>query len=75
LFRAVCFIIGCQRHKKQLNKYFGVSVVILALFLLLAALVSPKAGFNNADNFPITKADSAAFLYINNSLIIHLISG
>lgn len=50
-----------------MNKYFGVSVVILALFLLVAVLVSPKAGFNNADNFPITKADSAAFLYINNS--------
>jgi len=50
-----------------LNKYLGVSVIILALFLLVATLVSPKAGFNNADNFPITKTDSAAFLYINNS--------
>jgi membrane-associated phospholipid phosphatase len=50
-----------------LNKYFGTSVVILALFLLVAALVSPKTGFKNADNFPISKTDSAAFLYINNS--------
>ena len=50
-----------------MNKYFGVSVVILALFLLVATLVSPKASFNNIDNFPITKTDSAAFLYINNS--------
>jgi hypothetical protein len=36
------------------------------LFVLVAALVSRKLGFNNA-NFPITKTDSAAFLYINNS--------
>jgi hypothetical protein len=51
-----------------LNKYFGVSVVSLGLFLLVAAIVSPKTGFNNAnDNFPITKSDSAAFLYINKS--------
>jgi membrane-associated phospholipid phosphatase len=35
--------------------------------LLVAALVSPKTGFKNADNFPISKTDSAAFLYINNS--------
>jgi len=46
-----------------LNKYFEVSVVIV----LVASLISPKAGFNNADNFPITKTDSAAFLDINNS--------
>jgi len=50
-----------------LNKYFGVSVVVLALFVLVAALVSPKAGFNSTNNFPITKGDSTAFLHINNS--------
>jgi hypothetical protein len=43
-----------------LNKYFGGSVVILPLFLLIAALVSTKAGFI-IYNFPITKGDSAAF--------------
>jgi len=35
--------------------------------VLVAALVSPKAGFNSPNNFPITKGDSTAFLYINNS--------
>ena len=51
-----------------MNKYFGGSVVSLALFLLVAAIVSPKTGFNNINNnFPITKSDSAAFLYINKS--------
>ena len=46
-------------HKQQLNKYFGASIVILALFVLVAALVSTT--------LLITKADSNAFLYINNS--------
>ena len=56
------------RSIKAVNKYFGVSVVSLALFLLVAATVSPKTAFNNANNnFPITKSDSAAFLYINKS--------
>jgi membrane-associated phospholipid phosphatase len=52
-----------------LNKYFGASIVILALFILIAILVSPKVGFNNAtnNNSPINKADSSAFLNINNS--------
>jgi len=52
-----------------LNKYFGASIVILALFILIAILVSPKVGFNNAtsNNSPISKADSSAFLNINNS--------
>jgi membrane-associated phospholipid phosphatase len=52
-----------------LNKYFGASIVILALFILIAILVSPKVGFNNAtnNNSPIGKADSSAFLNINNS--------
>jgi len=51
-----------------LNKYFGASAVILLLFLLIAALVSPKVGFINAsNNSPISKADSTAFLDVNNS--------
>ena len=51
-----------------MNKYFGASVVILALFLLIAALVSPKIGFNNAsNNSPVSRADSTAFLEVNNS--------
>lgn len=52
-----------------MNKYFGASIVILALFILIAILVSPKVGFNNAtnNNSPIGKADSSAFLNINNS--------
>src|SRR5262249_17439317 len=54
-----------QTHKQQLNKYFGVSVVVLDFFVLVAALVSPNAGFNSTNNFPITKADSKAFLHIN----------
>jgi len=49
-----------------LNKYFGASVVILALFMLIAILVSPRVAFNNATN-PISTADSLAFLDINNS--------
>ena len=36
--------------------------------MLIAALVSPKVGFNNAsNNSPISKADSTAFLDVNNS--------
>lgn len=50
----------------MLNRYFGASVVLLALFVLVAALVSTKVGLNT-NNSPITKADSTAFLYINNS--------
>jgi membrane-associated phospholipid phosphatase len=52
-----------------LNKYFGASIVILALFILIAILVSPKVGFNNTtnNNSPIDKVDSSAFLNINNS--------
>jgi len=51
-----------------LNKYFAASVVILVLFLLIAALVSPKVGFKNAsNNSPISKEDSTLFLEIDNS--------
>ncbi len=45
-------VIGWQRHKQQLNKYFVDSGVILALFVLVAALVSPIT--TNANNSPIT---------------------
>jgi len=51
-----------------LNKYFGASAGILILFLLIAALVSPKVGFTNAsNNSPINNADFTAFLDVNNS--------
>jgi membrane-associated phospholipid phosphatase len=50
-----------------LNKYFGASIVILALFVLIAVLVSTKVSFNNANSSPIIKADFTAFLYVNNS--------
>ena len=66
----ICFIsnwLSEAADKQLLNKYFGVSIVILILFVLVASLVSPKAGFSNANIFPFTKADSAAFLDINNS--------
>src|SRR5215469_12420671 len=48
-------------RKQQLNKYFGASIIILALFVLVAALIS------TTNISLITKADSSAFLYINNS--------
>ena len=50
-----------------MNKYFGASAVTLVLFLLIATLVSPKIGFNTSNSSPISKADSRAFLDINNS--------
>ena len=52
----------------RVNKFFGASIVILALFIVIAILVSPKVGFNNGiNNSPISKVDSLAFLDINNS--------
>lgn len=51
-----------------MSKYFIASVVVLVLFLLFAVLVSPKVNFNSINNnSPIIKADSSAFLNINNS--------
>ncbi|MGA7897735.1 MAG: phosphatase PAP2 family protein [Nitrososphaeraceae archaeon] len=50
-----------------MNRYFGASVVLLVLFVVVATLVSTKVGLNNATNSPITKADSTIFLYVNNS--------
>jgi len=55
-----------------LNKYFGASAAILLLFLLIAALISPKVGFNNAsNNSPISKADFTAFLELGE---IHILT-
>src|SRR5438128_8299347 len=52
-------------HIQMLNKYFVASVIILALFVLIAALVSPRV--NPYVNSPIAKSDSIAFLDVNNS--------
>jgi undecaprenyl-diphosphatase len=52
-------------HIQMLNKYFVASVIILALFVLIAALVSPRV--NLYVNSPIAKSDSIAFLDVNNS--------
>ncbi len=49
----------------MLNKYFTASVIILALFVLIAALVSPRVNPNA--NSPIAKSDSMVFLEVNNS--------
>jgi undecaprenyl-diphosphatase len=49
----------------MLNKYFAVSFIILALFVLLATLVSPKMNPNAIS--PISKLDSGAFLDVSNS--------
>ena len=49
----------------MLNKYFAASFTILALFVLLAALVSPKINHNVNSSF--AKSDSMVFLDINNS--------
>jgi membrane-associated phospholipid phosphatase len=54
-----------------LKKYFIASAIILALFVILSILVSPKIKFNGSSNngysSPIVKADSKAFLDVNNS--------
>ena len=49
----------------MLNKYFVASVIILALFVMIAALVSPRV--NPSVNSPIANSDSIAFLDVNNS--------
>jgi len=48
-----------------LNKYFIASVIILGLFLLIAALVSPR--LNISANSHIIRSDNMVFLGINNS--------
>ena len=51
-----------------MSKYIIASVIVLVLFLLFAILVSPKVNFNSINNNSlIIKADSSAFLNINNS--------
>jgi membrane-associated phospholipid phosphatase len=57
-----------------LKKYFVASAVIVALFILLSVVVSPKLQFdgahnstNNSYSLPIIKADTLSFLDINNS--------
>jgi membrane-associated phospholipid phosphatase len=55
-----------------LKKYFVASAVILALFVILSILISPKfkfngSGNNNSYSSPIIRADSISFLDINNS--------
>lgn len=55
----------------RLKRYFVASMIILALFVILSILVSPKIKFNGSSNniysSPIIKADSIAFLDVNNS--------
>jgi membrane-associated phospholipid phosphatase len=55
----------------KLKKYFVASTVILTLFVILSILVSPKIEFNgsriNSYSSPVIRADSIAFLDINNS--------
>ena len=58
----------------KLKKYFVASAVIVALFILLSVVVSPKLQFDSAHNstnnsysLPIIKADTLSFLDINNS--------
>lgn len=48
-----------------MNKYFIASVVILGLFVLIAALVSPRLSISA--NSTIIRSDSMVFLDVNNS--------
>ena len=48
-----------------MNKYFIASVVILGLFVVIAALVSPRLNINS--NSAMIRSDSTVFLDINNS--------
>jgi undecaprenyl-diphosphatase len=54
-----------------LRRHFTASAIILALFVILSILVSPKIKFNGSSNnsysSPVIKADSIAFLDVNNS--------
>jgi membrane-associated phospholipid phosphatase len=59
-----------------LKKYFVASAIILALFVILSILVSPKINFNSSGSnnnnnneyySAIIRADSTSFLQINNS--------
>ena len=54
-----------------MRRYFTASAIILALFVLLSILVSPKIKFNDTSNnsysSPVIKTDSITFLDVNNS--------
>ena len=56
-----------------MRRYFTASAIILALFILLSILISPKIKFNGSSNnsysspSPVIKADSITFLDVNNS--------
>jgi len=54
-----------QESYQTLNKYFTASVVILGLFVVIAALVSPRLNINS--NSAMIRSDSTVFLDINNS--------
>ncbi|MEO9363119.1 MAG: hypothetical protein ABI348_04385, partial [Nitrososphaera sp.] len=47
------------------KKYLAVSLILIASFLVLAILVSPRV--NPASNSGVVKYDSSAFLAVNNS--------
>jgi undecaprenyl-diphosphatase len=49
----------------MLNRYFVASVIVLALFVLIATLVSPR--LIPYVNSPVGKSDAIAFLDVNNS--------
>lgn len=49
----------------MLNRYFVASVIVLALFVLIATLVSPR--LIPYVNSPLGKSDAIAFLDVNNS--------
>jgi membrane-associated phospholipid phosphatase len=49
----------------MLKKYFIASIIVLALFVLIAALVSPRS--NPYVNSLLAKSDYVAFLDVNNS--------
>ena len=56
----------------RLKEYFVASAILLALFVILSIMVSPKIRFNGSNNnsgysSPIVRADSTSFLQINNS--------
>jgi len=50
-----------------LKKYFVASAILLALFVVLSIMVSPKFNFRRTDSSPVIRADSITFLDINNS--------
>lgn len=50
-----------------MNRYLGATIFILAVFVLLAALISPKITQNNES--PITSMDTQLFVKVNNAHI------